>query len=329
MVQPTAASLALIGYVVVSGLRSTALKGLQLQGASHPIGGDNPISFCNVFLISQLMIGLALISVEPKKVRRQLTQLPASAAPLIAADAFLGCFLAPLAFYLALEQLSVITQTLVFSLTLPASALIALWWLGERLPHRFNLSLLLILAGLLAGKVFGVMESSGPAGPMRMLDGLDGYLWAIVSVGATALRNSLRRRLAGLELCRGLSTGIPNLAGAVAFAIIALIRYGPWHFFYLSWWWVLGVIVVYGLTLCLGTEVLRQASQRHFQVSQIAFAGSASLVVTVLSAAWLLSEPLSWPILLSTGLILAGVLLRFLPSSLPPGGEHKALLLNP
>ena len=309
----TAARLVLFGYVIVSGLRNTALKGLQLQGASHPIGGENPISFCNVFFISQLMVGVALISLEPKQVRRQISQLPSTAAPLIAADAFFGCFLAPMAFYLALEELSVITQTLLFSLTLPASALVAQFWLGERLQPRFGYSLLLILSGLLAGKILGVMQSGGYQSVMPMLDGIGGYLWALVSVGATAMRSCIRKRLAGLELCRGLSSGIPNLAGALVFAVIALIRYGPGHFFYLSWWWVLGVIVIYGLTLCLGTEVLRQACQRHFNVTQIAFAGSASLVVTVLSASLLLGEPLAWPTVLSTTLILGGVLVRFLP----------------
>ncbi len=145
-------------------------------------------------------------------------------------------------------------------------------------------------------------------------DQLEGYGWETLSVGATAVRSSLRRRLAGFDLCRGLSAGVPNLAGALVFGVIALLVYGPQHFFYLSWWWVLGVIVVYGLTLSLGTEVLRLASQRYFSVTQIAFGGSASLEVTVFSAAWLLGEPLSGPMLLSVGLILAGVLLRFLPT---------------
>ncbi len=53
--------LSLGGYVLLSGLRNTALKGLQIYGGSHPIGGENAISFCNVFLFSQLMIGLVAV----------------------------------------------------------------------------------------------------------------------------------------------------------------------------------------------------------------------------------------------------------------------------
>jgi drug/metabolite transporter (DMT)-like permease len=111
---------------------------------------------------------------------------------------------------------------------------------------------------------------------------------------------------------KGLSLGVPNLAGALVFAIIALQQYGPQHFFYLSFWWVLGVIVIYGLTLCLGTEVLRQYVARHFAVAQIGLVSSATLVVTVLSAAAFLGEPLHPATIASMLLVLAGVSLRFL-----------------
>jgi drug/metabolite transporter (DMT)-like permease len=70
---------------------------------------------------------------------------------------------------------------------------------------------------------------------------------------------------------------------------------------------------VYGLTLCLGTEVLRQISSRHFSVIQVSLAGSASLAVTVFSAALFLGERVTPAVLLSVLLILAGVLQRFLP----------------
>ena len=241
-----------------------------------------------------------------------LRRLDGGGRRLIALDAFLGCFLAPVAFYLALDRLSVITQTLLFALTLPASALLAQVWLREKLPPRFGLTLGLILAGLVVGKLFGSGRAMG-------MDQLPGVLWALVSVGATAVRASLRRRLASRDLCRGLGTGIPNLAGALAFALIALRLYGPQHFFYLSFWWVFGVIVVYGLTLSLGTEVLRQISSRHFSVIQVSLAGSASLAVTVISAALFLGEPVTPAVLLSVLLILAGVLQRFLPRPQPSG----------
>jgi drug/metabolite transporter (DMT)-like permease len=305
------ASLGLLTYVLFSVLRTTNLKALQMYGAHHPINAEKPISFCNVFLISQLMVGLALVLSHGRQTLDDLPRLDRRGRWLIASDAFLGCFLAPMSFFLALDKLSVINQTLLFSLTLPCTAAVACWWLKEHLPDRFWWSLVLVISGVLIGKLLGPMVmASGP-----MPDQSQGVLWASVSILATALRSSLRRILAVYPIGRGLSAGIPNLAGALVFALIALRQYGPQHFFYLSLWWVLGVIVLYGLSACLGTELLRQFSQRHFTVTQVGLASSATLVVTVLSAALVLGETIRPATLISMVLILAGVTLPLLVPS--------------
>ena len=311
MVDPTV--LGLLAYILVSGLRSTVLKALQLQGDRFPIGGENPISFCNVFLISQTMVGLSLVLADGNRTRNDLRQLDNRGRWLIACDSFLGCFLAPMSFFLALEKLSVINQTLLFSLSLPATAAVALIWLKEKLPKRFWWSLMLIMAGLLVDKFLG----SNMLGNEPMSDQSLGILWGLTSISATALRNSLRRELTAYTIGKGLSSGIPNLAGAFVFAIIALQQYGPQHFFYLSFWWVLGVIIIYGLTLCLGTEVLRRYVTRHFTVIQVGLASSATLVVTVASAALLIGEHIHPATIASMLLILAGVSLRFFVPSQP------------
>jgi drug/metabolite transporter (DMT)-like permease len=303
-----AASLGLVGYVLVSGLRTTILKALQLQGALHPIHGENPISFCNVFLISQLIVGLSLVLTHGRSTLSDLPRLDHRGRWLIAGDAFLGCFLAPMSFFLALDKLSVINQTLLFSLTLPCTAAVAFWWLRERLPDRFWWSLLLVISGLLISKLFAPMVMA--AGPMP--DQTQGVLWASVSILSAAVRSSLRRLLAPYPIGRGLSVGLPNLAGALAFAVIALWQYGPQHFFYLSFWWVVGVIGLYGITACLGTELLRQFSQRHFAVTQVGLASASTLVVAVLSAALLLGEAIRPPTVMSMVLVLAGVTLPLL-----------------
>ena len=54
-------SLPLVLYIVLRGLDATVLKGLQDYGLQHPVGGENPVSFCNVFFLAQLTVGLAAI----------------------------------------------------------------------------------------------------------------------------------------------------------------------------------------------------------------------------------------------------------------------------
>ncbi len=43
--------------VLLRGLDATVLKGLKDHGLAHPVDGENPISFCNVFFLAQLTDG--------------------------------------------------------------------------------------------------------------------------------------------------------------------------------------------------------------------------------------------------------------------------------
>jgi drug/metabolite transporter (DMT)-like permease len=93
-----------------------------------------------------------------------------------------------MSFFLALEQLSVIKQTLLFSLLLPATAAVASIWLKERLPDRFRWNLILNIAGLLVGEFLGSkMLGKGLMGAQG-----SGALWVLTSISATAIRNFLR-----------------------------------------------------------------------------------------------------------------------------------------
>ena len=53
-----AAGLGLFADAEPSGLRRTVLKWPPSAGAVNPIAGEIPIGFCNVFLMSQVTVGL-------------------------------------------------------------------------------------------------------------------------------------------------------------------------------------------------------------------------------------------------------------------------------
>ncbi|MCT0210351.1 MAG: hypothetical protein DCF18_06945 [Cyanobium sp.] len=42
-------------YVLLEGRDATVLKALQTYGTTHPVHGENPISFCNAFFVAQLV----------------------------------------------------------------------------------------------------------------------------------------------------------------------------------------------------------------------------------------------------------------------------------
>ncbi|KMM16796.1 hypothetical protein [Synechococcus sp. GFB01] len=160
-------------YVVLRGLDATVLKALQQHGLSNPVNGENPISFCNVFFFAQLSIGLAALLAGRRSLRPALLSLSRRDRALLAGDALLGRFVGPVAYYLALQSLTVISQTLLFALVLPVSALLARWLLREPLPRAFTPSLLLISCGLLLPQLTQAAMGAG----MDDLAGSFGRWW--------------------------------------------------------------------------------------------------------------------------------------------------------
>ncbi len=293
----------LLFYVLLRGLNATVLKGLQTYGAAHPIGGDNPISFCNVFFVAQLMVGLAALLPGWRRLRSELARLVPADRRLLLLDGTLGLLIGPIAFYFALASLSVISQTLLFALVLPASALLARRLLGEALPRGFRISLALIGLGLLLPQ----LGMGGTAGRMG-LDDLGGIAWALLGVLAFAGAGVSGRAIAARGWPASLTVGLTSTASALVFGGIALALFGPHHFHLLSLWWVVGVILVYGLTLSLGGELALRWAYCHWSVAEVSLWGSLSIVVAASSAALLLGEPIGWA-------AAAGILLLLIGSS--------------
>ncbi len=296
----SAGVLSLLLYVLLRGLDATVLKGLQLAGASYTVNGENPISFCNVFFFSQLVVGLVALMPARQTLPGDWAALSAADRSLLALDAALGLFLGPIAYFLALQSLSVVSQTLLFALVLPLSALLARWLLREPLPRGFTISVVLIGAGLLLPQA----ASAAMGGPM---DDRVGMGWALLGVVAFSAAAVTGRTIAGRSWPLAVSVGVPSTLTALVFALIALVLFGPHHFLLLQLWWVLGVIGVYAVVLSLGRELCLRLAYRHSNVAVVSLWGSLSLPVAVVSAALLLHEPLSLQAVVGLALVLAGV----------------------
>jgi drug/metabolite transporter (DMT)-like permease len=113
---------------------------------------------------------------------------------------------------------------------------------------------------------------------------------------------------------------VPSTLTALAFALIALVLFGPHHFLLLQMWWVVGVIGVYAVVLGLGRELCLRLAYRHGSVAMVSLWGSLSLPVAVVSAALLLQEVLSLQAVLGLALVVAGVFWSSAPaqSDRPP-----------
>ncbi|MEB3334641.1 MAG: EamA family transporter [Cyanobacteriota bacterium] len=324
VVAQTSAPLALLAYVLIRGCDASVLKWLQERGAATLLrtgGAEDPISFGNVFFFASLAIGVTMLALDREKVRGQWPLLTAADRWLLMGRAGLGLLLGPIGYFMALERLSVTSQTLLFTLTLPLTAILARLWLQEPLPPRFGLTLVLLPAGLLLSRS---MEMNGSllSGGLS-LDPL-GLFWALLSVSAFGMAGVLNRMVAAKGWSTGLTVGLSSLVAALVFGVVTLALFGPAQFLHLRWWWLMGVLLVYSGGISVGGELMLLASYRGLGAITVALWGNAVVLVALASAHLLLGESLGPHTLMGAALILAGLLLAGrTPQTMHKGrGDH-------
>ena len=290
----------LVLYILLGGSNGSVLKALQQAGnLTHAAGGPEAISFCNVFFFSSLICGLAMVLIDRKDLQSSLPRLQVSDRWLLAGQGFSGFFLGPVAFFLALNRLSVVEATLLFSLTVPTTACAAHWWLKETLPRSFPLTCGLITGGLLFSSHGGAASGAG-------LDS-HGVLWALVGVAAFAASGVLARINSQRGWGVGLTVGLNSLVASGVFGLIALVLFGPSHFFYLRLWWVAGVIAGYAALITLGSQWSLVMAYRELGVVPVTLWASLTIVVALTEAHVLLGEALTPQRILGAGLIVVAV----------------------
>lgn len=315
------APLALLAYVLLRGCDASVLKWLQERGAATLLrtgGAEDPISFSNVFFFANLAIGLTVTLFDRKRLLGQWPQLDSADRALWIGRATLGSLLGPIGYFLALQRLSVTSQTLLFTLILPATALLARLLLGEPLPRRFGLTLVLLPAGLLISRSMqGLLPSPSGGG----LDPL-GVIWALMSVVAFAAAGVLNRLVADKNWGTGLTIGLSSLLASLVFGLITLLLFGPAQFLHLRWWWVMGVLLIYTAAISLGGELLLLLSYRGLGATTVALWGNGGVLVSLLSAHLLLGERLGPHTLAGAALILAALLVARSRASTEPSSER-------
>ena len=309
MIPSRLAPLALLGYVLLRGCDASVLKWLQERGAAtllRTAGGEDPISFGNVFFFANLATGLVVLLLDRGSLKRQLPQLVLRDRSLLCLRAALGSLIGPICYFLALQRLTVISQTLLFTLILPVTALLAQLLLREPLPKRFGFSFALLPLGLLISR--NVDLSLPSAAPWSGLDPV-GLALGLLSVLSFSASGVLNRIVVDKGWGAGLTIGLTNLMAALVFGTITLVFYGPEQFLYMRWWWLFGLLLVYTACINLDGELLLLMSYRWLGAITVAPWGNGAIFVSLLSAYLLLGEALRVHTLIGALLILAALLM--------------------
>ncbi|MCP9817165.1 DMT family transporter [Synechococcus sp. GreenBA-s] len=298
-----------MGYVLLRGCDASVLKWLQERGAATLLrtsGAVDPISFGNVFFFANLATGLVVLLLDRGCLKRQLPQLVLRDRSLLCLRAALGSLIGPICYFLALQRLSVISQTLLFTLILPVTALLAQLLLREPLPKRFGFSFVLLPLGLLISRNVDLSLPSGA--PWSGLDPV-GLALGLLSVLAFSASGVLNRVVVDKGWGAGLTIGLTNLLAAFVLGTITLVFYGPAHFLYMRWWWLFGLLLVYTACISLGGELLLLVSYRGLGAITVALWGNGGIFVSLVSAYLLLGEALTVHTLMGALIILAALLI--------------------
>jgi len=309
MIPAKLAPLALLGYVLLRGCDASVLKWLQERASATLVrtaGGEDPISFANVFFYANLATGLVVLLLDRGCLMHQLPQLAVRDRSYLCLRAVLGSLIGPICYFLALQRLTVISQTLLFTLILPITALLAQLVLREPLPKRFGFSVALLPMGLLISRHIDLSSSSG--GPWNGLDPV-GLALGLLSVVAFSAAGVLNRAVVDKGWGVGLTIGLTNLLAALIFGTITFAFYGPEQFLYMRWWWLFGLLLVYTACINLGGELLLLMSYRGLGAVTVALWGNGGIFVSLVSAYLLLGESLSVQTLMGALLILLALVM--------------------
>ena len=299
--------------VITEGLNPTVLSWLQFRSVEevHTMGGDAPISFCNVLFMASLIVGLTLVASDYRQVKQDVRTLTPRVGWIFLANAFLANFLAQVAFFYALDYLGVIPVTLMLTLVLPVSSLMSRHFLAEALPNWFWSSFLLILVGITLTVLPNETVYNGAMNdPMLGQTNIVlGYFWASVAVISFSISAVTSRKLALEGLSSSTVAGLGTLFAALLFGAYVVVFFGVEHFVYLKLWWVVGVIGIYSFTLSVGNEWSQQAINEYFSVVTIGLFDMLSVVVAIVAAWLILGTPLTVNLVSGAAVVIAGVLL--------------------
>ncbi|AWF81658.1 EamA family transporter [Microbulbifer sp. A4B17] len=234
-------------------------------GASHPINGNNPISFCNLLFAGNLLAGITLLIIYRKDWRLNiLKQYPFKDWFYMFVLILMSGVLAPAFFFIALMLTEVTNVVLIATLDAPLGLLLAYLMFRER-PTGFSIvGALVVTIGVIAIFALHQPPMEDPMS-MKMLNlgnpAMDQFLQDLPKAGEILTAVATLLGVIAVQASRKLLDRVPigvfsvfrMLAGVILFSIIVLSVFGPHHFDDLFspflWVWMLvygAIIIVFG-----------------------------------------------------------------------------------
>lgn len=293
--------------VLIFGASSAVTRKITEIGAQHFMGGQNPISLCNVLFVGNLCALLVLLMIYKRQWNAtNLRQLSRQEWFNLILVATLSGALAPGLIFQALALTSVTNVVLIGRLEPPLTLALSIWLLHDRV-NRWQ-----VMGAIAAfiGVVLTVFLQPARETWMQM-----GSIWMglgelFAAVGAILLSVSTimgKKQLAQVPL--GIYSIVRTGLGTGIFFCVALVLYGSDHFMGafspFLWQWML----LYGVIIVVVGQSFWMVGLRTSSVSTASIIGSFAPIAGILAAYFILGEVPTPAQYLGGSIILLGLLL--------------------
>jgi drug/metabolite transporter (DMT)-like permease len=293
---------------------------LSTLGSSHPINNHNPISFCNVLFVGNLVAGIVFLVVYHKSWRLEnIQQVTTTQVCNLSLMTLFSTILGPIFYFLAIMLTQVINVVLI-STTEIAFTLITGYVIFREKPSMLTLlSTVIAISGVLI--TFYLHQQELVPTHMQLLrmnlgDGWlakfllsiphSGELCAVLGAFFSVLGDQLiKKHIGGVP--KSLYNTFRTFMGAIIFFMIALSLFGWGHFAEVFspflWQWM---IVYGGIIVALAVYTYGQAAET-ISSDNLAIAAAFFPVAGVVFAFLIVGETPDFAQIFGGGVILVGI----------------------
>ncbi|MBE9031137.1 DMT family transporter, partial [filamentous cyanobacterium LEGE 11480] len=295
----------LLVAIVIFGLSNAITRKLTDLGATNLIDGRNPISFCNLLFVGNLVALLALLAIYGRQWKfRTLTQLSKFDWLALVLVATLSGALAPALIFAALEQTAVNNVVLIGRVEPPLALALSVIFLRERVNLWVILGVLLSFIGV---ALTVLIQPSGMMGAVSMIG--RGELMTLSGAVALAVSSVISKHTLS-KVPLGVFSIFRMLMGTVIFFAIVVRLFGPGHFMDVFspflWQWML----LYSLLIVVGGQLFWFQGLKKASAGEVSLISSFGPIVGILAALLILGEVPTMAQYIGGSIILLGVLLN-------------------
>lgn len=274
--------------VLIFGASSAVTRKITEIGAQNFVGGQNPISLCNVLFVGNLCALLVLLLIHRQQWNRQvLSRLSRREWLGLIMVATLSGAVAPGLIFQALALTPVTSVVLVSRLEPPLTLALSVWLLHERVNGWQIVGAIAAFIGVALTILLQPVRE-----PLMQMAGFHlglGELLAALGAIALAVATILgKKRLSKVPL--SIYSIVRTGLGTVIFFLAALVLYGHDHFMGVFspflWQWML----LYGAIIVVVGQSFWLAGLRASSVSTASIIGSFTPIAGILAAYWILGE---------------------------------------